>query len=118
MTKRNFIKLHAKDSKGNIIADKFETFLTPDFIPFRKIYEATGALEKLEDPEAEQVSEREGMDMMMELVIDIYGNKFTKDDLLDRMHSPDTLNELKGQLEFVSQGQMADERKKQLAKMI
>lgn len=55
---------------------------------------------------------------MLDMVVDIYNNQFTKDDLLDRLHAPDAVEELQQQIQFIAQGQMDEERKKQLAKMI
>ena len=55
---------------------------------------------------------------MLDMVVDIYNNQFTKDDLLDRLHAPDAVEELQGQIEFIAQGQMDEERKKELARII
>ena len=55
---------------------------------------------------------------MLNMVVDIYNHQFSKDDLLDRLHAPDAVEELQQQIEFIAQGQMDEERKKQLAKMI
>ncbi|MCF1614625.1 MAG: hypothetical protein L0J18_10335 [Tetragenococcus koreensis] len=120
MAKRNFIKLVQVDKKGNTIMDpegnpKYDTFITPTQIPFRKIYDAA---DLMDEASAEELSAKENIDQMLDMVVDIYNNQFTKDDLLDRMHAPDTMKELQNQIEFVGQGQMDEERKKELAKMI
>ena len=120
MAKRNFIKLVQVDKKGNAVTDtegnaKFDTYITPTQIPFRKIYDAADLMDGTSD---ESTSAQENIDQMLDMVVDIYNNQFTKDDLLDRLHAPDAVEELQQQIQFIAQGQMDDERKKQLAKMI
>lgn len=120
MAKRNFIKLIQIDKQGNAITDsegnaKFDTFITPTQIPFRKIYDAADLMDEASD---EEKSAQENIDQMLDMVVDIYNKQFTKDDLLDRLHAPDAVEELQGQIEFIAQGQMDEERKKELAKMI
>lgn len=119
MAKRNFIKLVKVDKKGNLETDtegnpKYDTFLTPTQIPFRKIYDAADLM----DTQEETKSTKENMDEMLDMVVDIYNKQFTKNDLLDRLHAPDAVEELQQQIEFIAQGQLDDERKKELAKMI
>ena len=120
MTKRNFIKLIQIDKKGNAVTDtegnaKFDTFITPTQIPFRKIYDAANLMDGASDVEK---SAQENIDEMLDMVVDIYNHQFTKDDLLDRLHAPDAVEELQQQIQFIAEGQMDEERKKQLAKMI
>lgn len=54
---------------------------------------------------------QENIDQMLDMVVDIYNNQFTKDDLLDRLHAPDAVEELQQQIQFIAQGQMDEERK-------
>ena len=120
MTKRNFIKLIQIDKKGNAVTDsegnaKYDTFITPTHIPFRKIYDAANLMDNSSDVEK---SAQENIDEMLDMVVDLYNNQFTKDSLLDRLNAPDAVEELQQQIEFIAQGQMDEERKKQLAKMI
>lgn len=120
MAKRNFIKLVQVDKKGNPALDaegnsKYDTFLTPMQIPFRMIYNAADLMDGASD---EENSAQQNMDQMLDMVVDIYGKQFTKDDLLDRLHAPDAVAELQQQIEFIASGAMDDERKKQLAQMI
>ena len=120
MAKRNFIKLTQIDKKGNAVTysegnAKFDTYITPTQIPFRKIYDASDLMDGESD---ESTSVKENIDQMLDMVVDIYNNQFTKDDLLDRLHAPDAVEELQQQIQFIAQGQMDEERKKQLAKMI
>ena len=120
MTKRNFIKLIQIDKKGNAVTDsegnaKYDTFITPTHIPFRKIYDAADLMDESSN---EENSAQENIDQMLDMVVDIYNNQFTKDDLLDRLHAPDAIEELQQQIQFIAQGQMDDERKKELARII
>lgn len=120
MAKRNFIKLVQVDKKGEPVTDaegnpKYDTFITPTQIPFRKIYDAADLMDG--DTEQQQ-STQENIDQMLDMVVDIYNKQFTKNDLLDRLHAPDAVDELQQQIQFIAQGQMDEERKKQLAKMI
>ncbi|WP_353423664.1 hypothetical protein PYH68_05705 [Staphylococcus xylosus] len=120
MAKRNFIKLTQIDKKGDAVTDtegnvKFDTFITPTQIPFRKIYDAADLMDGAED---EDVSAQENIDKMLDMVVDIYKKQFTKDDLLDRLHAPDAVEELQQQIQFIAQGQMDEERKKELARVI
>lgn len=120
MAKRNFIKLTQIDKKGNAVTDtegnaKFDTYITPTQIPFRKIYDAADLMDGAED---ENASAQSNIDQMLEMVVDIYNKQFTKDDLLDRLHAPDAVEELQQQIQFIAQGQMDEERKKELARII
>lgn len=54
MAKRNFIKLIQIDKKGNAVTDsegnaKFDTYITPTQIPFRKIYDAADLMDGASD---------------------------------------------------------------------
>lgn len=122
MAKINYIRLVQLDKEGNPVEDKngnfkFDTYFTSNFIPYRKIYEATEIVEG-KNNEGEELSEKDMTDRMFDFVINIYNNQFTRDDILDRLHSPDASGEIRAQVEFVAAGQMDEERKKQLAKMI
>ncbi|TDM35190.1 phage tail assembly chaperone G [Macrococcoides canis] len=116
--KRNFIKLveNVQEVVEKNAEPKFKTFVTPSFIPLRKIYDATDIQNELENNN--NLTEREQMDMMLDMVVDIYGKQFTKNELLEGLHSPDAGVELMEQMEWVVQGKMDEARKKELAKMI
>ena len=113
MAKRNFIKLIKEVDKetGEIV--KQDTYLTPTFLSFRLIYEATSTMTDLEEQ-----SERQAMDTMLQMVVDIYGGQFTKDELIDGLNSTEAVEELESQISFVASGAMEDARKKELAKLI
>lgn len=111
MANYNFIKLTKEiDKDGNPIE---ETYVTPAFIPFKMLYEATDIMAGLEEK-----SEREAMDIMLDFVVKIYDNKFTKNDLLEGLSAPDAVNEIQSQIEFVASGQIAEDRKKELKQIL
>ncbi|MDG0860327.1 phage tail assembly chaperone G [Staphylococcus equorum] len=111
--KRNFIKLikEMKDDKP-----VFNTYLTPSFISFRKMYEAADVQDEVQD--ADQENERKAMDEMLDMVVSIYDNQFTRDQLIDGLHSPDAIRTLNEQIDWVAQGRMNEDAKKELAKMV
>ena len=114
--KRNYIKLiqNADEVMQKNAEPKFETFITPAFIPLR----TTVSLAEFMANDDQNESEANLIYRMADLVTDIYGGQFTKDDVLDRLHAPDALVELREQIQFVTEGQQSDERKKELAKMV
>ncbi|PTI48449.1 phage tail assembly chaperone G [Staphylococcus succinus] len=122
MSKINYIRLVQLDKEDNAVEDKngnfqFDTYFTSNFIPYRKTYEATDIMEgKTED--GKELSEKDMLDRMLDFLVDIYKKQFTRDDLLDRLHSPNANDEIRAQVQFVAAGQMDEDRKKQLAKMI
>ncbi|MDT0707362.1 hypothetical protein RM577_03540 [Mammaliicoccus sciuri] len=111
--KRNFIHLIKKvDEKTGEILEK-ETFVTPAFIPFTLVYEATDVMSGLEDK-----SEKESMDIMLDTIVKIYNNQFDAKQLSEGLHAPEAVETLQKQIEFVASGAMDDKRKKELAKLI
>lgn len=115
--KRNFIKLvknvEAVETKN--AEPLFDTYVTPAFIPMRKVYDAMDTLAKIDE---EETSEKEAIDIMIDTVCDIYNNQFTHDEVLDRLHSPDAFTSLQEQVQFAAQGTMDDERKKELKALL
>ena len=116
--KRNIIKLAKTDAKGKAVLENgevvLETFFSSPFIPFRVVLEATKLSARMQKATADTE-----VDMAEELINfvaqDIYGKQFTKDDLLDRLHAPDAMQEIQNQIDFVAQGHQSDETKKFLA---
>lgn len=115
--KRNYIKLVSNPEKvqNENAEPQFETFITPHFIPFRLVYSSMDTLAKADDPDT---PESEALDALMDMVVEIYNNQFKREDILDRLHSPDALEDLRGQVEFVAQGKMEEERKKELKALL
>lgn len=111
--KRNFIKLvkEIKDDKPI-----FDTFLTPTFIPFKKMYEAVDLMDELQNND--KLSDKQAFDMMFDMVVDIYNKQFTKEQLMNGLHAPDAVQELQSQIAFIAEGHMDEQRKKELAKMV
>lgn len=117
MASKNFIKLmkNPKEVREDDKEPIFETFVSPSFVPLRQVYDALDAMDADNDKE---VSEREALVIMAQTICDIYGNKFTVDDILDRFHSPDAMPEIRSQIQFFAAGEMADQRKKELKAML
>ena len=104
--KRNKIELLKNvDEVANGGEPEFETYWTPYFIPWRKIREAMQLQVEMEN---EGGNELEIMDKMADFVAnDIYGGRFTKDDLYDRLHCPDGTKVIIQQVQFLADGQAA-----------
>ena len=84
---------------------EIETFWTPPFIPWRKMREA---MELQKEFEENEMDELDITDKMADFVAnDIYGGRFTKDDLYDRMHCPDGNEAVKSQISFLANGEAA-----------
>ncbi|WKU21688.1 hypothetical protein Q3A90_18130 [Priestia megaterium] len=106
--KRNVIELVKEvTADGEVITEKF---LTPPFIPLSVVYQA---MDLVEEAQKGETAEREMFDRMIDFVVnDIYGNKFTKDELVNGLHAPDAVEVINDQVLFVSQGRQSDETKK------
>lgn len=118
--KRNYIRLvTGEDDKGELT---FETFLTPHFISLDVMYEAVDVmeeLEKMEDdnklaktPEPLSKIMRKQMDILMDVVVKIYGKQFDIKKLKAGLHAPDVQEELIQQVQFIAMGQQDDDTKK------
>lgn len=108
---RNYIKLIKEiDKDGN---PKYQTYVTPGFIPFSLLYDSTDIMEGLEDK-----SEKEAMDAMLDLVVRIYNNQFTREDLINGLNAPDAVEEIQSQIAFLSEGKLAEERKAELKEIL
>ncbi|MGN5882749.1 phage tail assembly chaperone G [Staphylococcus simulans] len=109
--KRNYIQL-VENPKAEEI--KMETFLTPHFIPLDVLYEATDIMAELEQVETGEVemSFKEQLDKLIDVVVKIYGKQFTAKDVKARLHAPDAIQALQRQVEFIANGQQDEETKK------
>ncbi|MHD0383341.1 phage tail assembly chaperone G [Staphylococcus simulans] len=109
--KRNYIQL-VENPKAKEI--KMETFLTPHFIPLDVLYEATDIMAELEEVEngEREMSFKEQLDKLIDAVVKIYGNQFTKKDVQQRLHAPDAIEALQKQIEFIANGQQDEQTKK------
>lgn len=115
--KRNRIELF-KEMDGD--TPKMESFLTSPFLPLSVILEANDMLAKYEGKvlatmKADEL--KEYIDDLADFVANrIYNKQFTKQDLYDRLHSPNAIEELNEQIGFVALGIQSNETKKFLAK--
>ncbi|MEK4922391.1 hypothetical protein MKX78_10765 [Cytobacillus sp. FSL R5-0569] len=111
--KRNMIELVTgvrEDGEYEI-----KKYFTPNFIPFSIVYEAVDLNEKMVKNKFE--SEKAQFDELLEFVTNrIYGNQFSKEDLLNGLHAPEAISTLENQITFIAQGKQSDETKKFLAK--
>lgn len=109
--KRNYIQL-VENPKADEI--KMETFLTPHFIPLDILYEATDIMAELEQVEngETEMSFKEQLDKLVDVVVKIYGKQFTAKDIKTRLHAPDAIEALQSQVEFIANGQQDEETKK------
>lgn len=118
--KRNYIQLvEGKKDDGTPI---IETYLTPHHIPLDIWYEAVDVMEDLEkmeeenaeaeDPKSMSVLMKAQMDMLMDVVLKIYGKQFDKKKLRAGLHAPSVIEDLTQQVQFIAAGQQDDETKK------
>lgn len=109
--KRNYIQLVENPNAEEI---KLETFLTPHFIPLDVLYEAIDIMAELEQVETgeKEMSFKEQLDKLIDIVVKIYGKQLTKKDIKTRLHAPDALDTLRKQVEFIANGQQDEETKK------
>ncbi|HDD7339305.1 TPA: hypothetical protein P1U96_002379 [Staphylococcus aureus] len=103
--KRNIIQL-IEDPKATEI--KLQTFLTPHFIPFSMVYESIDLIDDIENEEV-KMKPKEMADKLMDMVVRIYDNQFTIQDLKERLHAPDGMRALQEQVVFITQGQQTEE---------
>ena len=68
-------------------------------------------LEKAETGEVE-MSFKEQIDKLIDVVVKIYGKQFTAKDVKERLHAPDAIDTLRKQVEFIANGQQDEETKK------
>ena len=91
--KRNYIRLVENPEAEEI---KLETYLTPHFIPLDVLYESVDIMAELEKAENGEVelSFKEQLDKLIDVVVKIYGKQFTAKDIRNRLHAPDALETL------------------------
>lgn len=125
--KRNIIQLvnNGKEVQEKNAEPKFDTFLTPHFIPASLWYETLDVMEEVEELEikankdlkdGKDVSStklmREQMRILIDAVVKIYGNQFTKDQLIEGFHAPNIIEDLQVQVAFIARGQQDEATKK------
>lgn len=104
------------------------TYLTPVFIPAEVWYEAIDVMDQLDElenendrlPKEEQRPMAELMkdqiDLLIDMVVKIYGNAFSREDLKKGLHAPQMMDTLVSQVQFIAQGQQDEETKKYFEK--
>lgn len=115
--KRNLIRLVKNPEEAMKGAEvEYETFWTSPFLPASVTYEAMDLADEMDDEENKKTT-KEIADLLGDFVATkVYGGQFTLDDIKNRYHGPDLINELQGQIIFVAQGQQTNETKKFLEK--
>ncbi|MFD2046011.1 phage tail assembly chaperone G [Ornithinibacillus salinisoli] len=110
--KRHMIELVKEVKEGEIVTEKY---LTPAFIPMSVIYEAIDMMNEIDKTSAE--NEKELIDKLLVFVADkAYGGQFTKEELFNGLHAPDSMRVLQQQILFIARGTQNAETKKYLAK--
>lgn len=117
--KRNMIELVKNPDevlRGGEV--EMEKFWTPPFLPLTVTYEAMDLMEKVEKEDEEgTASPREFLEIMIDFVANkAYGGQFTKEELQNRLHAPDAIEELQSQVMFIAQGQQSNATKNFLEK--
>lgn len=107
----NFIKLVTEVKEDGTLVEK--SYITPSFIPFAMLYEATDIMAGLEEK-----SEKEAMDVMLHFVVKIYNNQFTVDEMINGLSAPNAIEEIQKQIEFVATGAVEDTKKAELKKLL
>lgn len=109
--KRNMIELVKEVKEGEIVTEKY---LTPVFIPLSVVYEA---IDLADDLSKEGTSEKDSIDKLLDFIANkIYKGQFTKEELFNGIHGPESGSVLWEQLLFVTQGFQTEEAKNYLAK--
>ena len=112
--KRNMIELVVDVKDGEVVTKKY---LTPPFLPFSAVYEATSLNEEIANFKGKVKDEKKLYDKMFAFVAETaYGKQFTKEELEAGLHAPQAGEILMDQILFVAQGVQTDETKKFLEK--
>ncbi|WP_192977852.1 phage tail assembly chaperone G [Mammaliicoccus vitulinus] len=113
--KRNFIRL-VKEVKSNDEVE-FATYVTPVFISTDIVFEAADIVAEIESGKSKK-TERELYEIMYELIVRIYNNQFTVEELRKGISAPMLQDTFTEQIQFIAAGAMDDERKKQLKEIL
>lgn len=114
-TKRNFIELIQEVNEDGEVT-KSAIHLTPAFIPYPKYLDLMDRISKVEKDE--DIDEIERIDKFMEIIVEIYGEKFTVDELKAGLHAPEANQILQDQVRFVSEGVVAEENEAKLKELL
>lgn len=114
-TKLNFIELITSEKENG----EFETkvYFTPKYLPFSELMNLFEKVEEIE--KTEEDSGTNSIQEMFKLVAeDIYKNQFTVQELMDGLHAPEAMTEIRAQIQFVSQGEQSEENEKRLKQLL
>ncbi|WP_210340761.1 phage tail assembly chaperone G [Alkalicoccobacillus gibsonii] len=104
------------------------TYATPIFVSTEVTYEAyditerieeqvkfeEGKIDKVEDP----LTQRGMFEMLADFTVKLYGDKFTKKELIAGLHAPEALMTLQENLRFVTQGDQSEENTQMTKKFL
>ena len=110
-TKLNFIELIKDVNENGEVETK--VYFTPKFIPFSKLLELTKTLEAMEEK-----TEIEAMNDMFSVVVDLYNNQFTVEELQDGLHAPEAVATLQEQISFISEGKLTEDNEARLKELL
>jgi len=85
---------------------EFEKHWTIPFIPFRKVIEAATLQERLEKGDLSEVKQ---IEEMANFIAELYKDIPNGDYLIDRLHAPDGMEELRGQIDFIVSGAQSED---------
>lgn len=109
--KRNSIELIKAVKEGELETERYQT---PLFINYKMTYEAVDFMEDwLTNPKKKK--DKDVIEDTADFVVRIYGDQFTKDELLNGLHAPELAKRLFEQVEFIARGEQDDDTKKFLA---
>lgn len=114
------LKRHMIELVTGVVGDKVETqkYLTPVFMPLSVVYEAMDMMNDMMKKEEDGAAEKEMIETLLDFVsTKVYGNQFTKEDLINGLHAPDAIQTLQDQVIFVAQGRQTDDTKKYLERI-
>lgn len=120
--KRNKIDIvTGVNDKGEV---QINTYLTPVFIPSEVWYESIDIMEQLDEMEKDENTEgrkmsdimKDQMDLLIDMVVKIYDNAFSREQLKEGLHAPQMMEVLQHQVQFIASGQQDEESKKYFEK--
>lgn len=86
------------------IPTRYETFITRLSIPFSLVYECVSFLASLKDN-----PDNDELHVMIDIVVRVFDNQFTKNQLIDGLPSYSATHELYKQVVFIGSGQNLDD---------
>lgn len=91
---------------------QFKKHWTPAFVSYQKTREAMSLAAKMEKDGNEPSKIIDLLDEVENFIVELYGEKFTLEELRNGLHGPDAFPVLIAQIHFISDGQQTDDTKK------